>query len=263
MNNHQADHMHLSLQDLQQQFSQSLLYQTSDIATQLKNKAGFSAESLMQIHRNNFVISVTDSLRSTFNYTEQLVGYAFFDSVARQFILQQPPEENNICSYGARFPDYLLTLHQLETMPYIAEMAKFEWLYTQCQSLPMKEMSIDLQQLHTVCPDELGAIQFAIASNAVTFDSQQDIDSLLNMLKSGDVKEIDLNQPCYLLLQKQANFNIEITALTEPQWQLIQQLKQNVNLDALQPSHLQNELSHLLTLNLISGFTVKKESETS
>ena len=251
----------LDLKKLQQQFSQSLLYQSSDISFQVKEKQGFDVDQLLQIHRNNFVISVTESLKVTFKYTQELVGEEFFEASARQFLLQQPPEVNNICVYGKNFPCYLASLQQLLEMPYIAEMAKFEYLYEECQNLPLQQENIDLSALQQVEPYDFPLLQFTIASDCCTFNSKQNILNLLNMIKSHDVKETDLNQPCYLILKKQPNFNIEITEINEFQWQLIQQLQQQKTLGALHPSSLQNQLSDLLTLNLISGFTVNKHRE--
>lgn len=243
---------------LQGDFSQSLLYKASEITSQIKDKNGFTAEQLIQIHRNNFVISVSDSLKSTFKYTLQLVGEAFFESVARQFILQKPPAVNNICVYGEQFPHYLSLLQQLTAMPYIAEMARFEWVHEQCQNLPLQENSIDLVSLQQVAPEDFAALQFSLSTSMSIFESEQNILLLRNMIMNEDVKAVDLNQPCYLLLQKQPNFSIDISELSQSQSQLIQQLQQEKTLEALHPASLQDQLSHLLTLNLISGFTVKK-----
>lgn len=252
------DTKYFNLKELQQHFSQSLLYQTSEISFQLKNKQGFSPEQLIQIHRNNFIISVTESLKSTFKYTEQLVGNEFFETVARQFILQQPPMVNNIIIYGELFPAYLTSLAQLTEMPYISEMARFEWLYDQSQNLPLQEVTFDVRSLQQVDSEDFGALQFSIVSHCSTFTSQQNIHFLLQMIINNDLKQVDLTQPCYLLLQKNPNFHIEVLEISKEQWQLIQQLQQQRTLEALQPSDLQEQLSHLLTMNLISGVSVNR-----
>jgi len=248
----------LKLKALQEAFSQTLLYQDSDIASQLKEKVGFSADQLLQIHRNNFVISVTDSLKAVYNCTLQLVGDEFFESVARHYLLNNPPAENNIRVYGEGFPEYLSTLPQLAEMPYIAEMAKFESLYEHSQNLPIQQSAFDPQALQQVAADDFAELQFLIRSDCLVFDSTQNIYLLFNMIKNNDVKEADLNHECYLLLQKNPDFTINVIELSEPQWQLIKQLQQKVTLENLQPSSLQEQLSDLLTANLISGFTINE-----
>lgn len=251
---------YFNLKELQHHFSQSLLYQTSEISLQLKTKSGFSADQLVQIHRNNFIISVTESLKNTFKYTEQLVGDEFFEIVARQFILQQPPTTNNIIIYGELFPSYLASLPQLIEMPYISEMARFEWLYDQSQNLPLQEMTFDVQILQQVDPEKFGSLQFSIVSHCSIFTSQQNIHLLLQMIINNDLKQVDLIKPCYLLLQKHPNFHIEIIEISKEQWQLIQQLQQQRTLEALQPSALQEQLSHLLTINLISDVSINNSN---
>ena len=261
LNKHDLVPSSLNLKQLQQQFSQSLLYQESDIALQLKEKQGFTSQQLLQIHRNNFVMSVTESLKSTFKYTEQLVGTDFFDSVARQFILQQPPTINNIIVYGEQFPLYLSNLTQLANMPYIAEMAKFEWLYEQCQKTVQQPIEFDLQSLQQINPDDFEYLQFSIPSHCLIFESSQNINLLYQMLINNNVEATNLDQQCYLLLEKEPNFTIKVTELTEQQWQLIQQLQQKVLLGSLQPSTLQEQLSYLITANLISDFSIVKVKE--
>lgn len=249
----------LKLKVLQEAFSQTLLYQASDITSQLKEKSGFTRDQLLQIHRNNFVISVTDSLKAIYNCTLQLVGDEFFESVARHYLLNTPPTENNIRVYGKGFPEYLTTLTQLAEMPYIAEMAKFESLYEHSQNLPIQQDVFDPQTLQEVAADDFAELQFLIRSDCLVFDSSQNIYLLFNMIKNNDVKEADLNHKSYLLLQKNPDFSINVTKLSELQWQLIKQLQQKVTLENLQPSSLQEQLSGLLTENLISGFTINKK----
>ena len=251
----------LKLKDLQLHFSQSLLYQDSEITSQLKDKEGFSSDQLLQIHRNNFVVGVTDSLKITYSYTLQLVGDEFFESVARQFILQTPPVENNICVYGEGFSNYLTSLQQLNEMPYIAEMAKFEWLYERTQNLPLQQTRFDVISLQEVEEEDFEKLQFSIVSDCITFTSQQNIYLLFNMIKNNNVEDVNISQPCFLLLKKNPNFTIEVIELSEPQWQLIQQLQKQTTLGSLEPSRLQEQLSDLLTLNLISGFTVNNTKD--
>ena len=249
----------LTLKALQEAFSQTLLYQPSDITLQVKEKAGFTTDQLLQIHRNNFVISVTESLKAVYNCTLQLVGEEFFESVARHYLLNNPPAENNIRVYGEGFPEYLSTLPQLAEMPYIAEMAKFESLYEHSQNLPIQQGVFDPQALQQVAADDFAELQFLVRSDCLVFDSTQNIYLLFNMIKNNDVKEADLNHECYLLLQKHSDFSISVMELSEAQWQLIKQLQQKVTLENLQPSSLQEQLSDLLTANLISGFTIDEK----
>jgi len=255
-NDEQAALPTLTLKALQQAFSQTLLYQPSEVASQLKEKPGFTADELLQIHRNNFVISVTESLKAVYRLTLQLVGDAFFESVARHYLLQTPPKENNIRVYGKEFPTFLNTLPQLATLPYVVEMAKFESIYEQAQNLPLSSITFDAQSLQEVAADEFPNLQFLIRSDCVLFKSSQNINVLFNMINSGEVTETDLNQHCYLLLQKHPDFSIEIMELTQSQWLLIEQLQHATTLEQIQPTDLQEELSHLLTKQLICGFTI-------
>jgi hypothetical protein len=146
-------------------------------------------------------------------------------------------------------------------MPYIAEMAKFEWLYEQCQKTVQQPIEFDLQSLQQITPDDFEYLQFSIPSHCLIFESSQNINLLYQMLINNNVEATNLDQQCYLLLEKEPNFTIKVTELTEQQWQLIQQLQQKVLLGSLQPSTLQEQLSYLITANLISDFNIVKVKE--
>lgn len=247
----------LNLHKLQAQFKQSLLYQDSSINEHIQEQNGFDAEQLLQIYRNNFIISVTESLQCTYPNTLQLVGEEFFNAVARAFILAKPPAINNICVYGQQFYQYLSEFEQLQEIPFVAEMARFEQQLEETKRLALSDIQLDVEQLQRVPEHQHHQLQFTLTPNISCFTSKQDISQLLSIIKSGQEESVDLNTPCFLLLIKQANFEVTVKTISEAQWQLINQLKKHYCLSELTPTTLHNELAELLSLQIINGFTIK------
>lgn len=247
----------MKLNRLQRQFSDALLYRNDLIKEQIQKKEHFTRSELLQVYRNSFVMGVTEALAITYQHTQSLVGEAFFNSVARAFILQAPPAENNMITYGEGFSTFLNTLPQLKEMPYIAEIASFEWLLEQTSNKEITERKLDIAKLGNVKEAEFDKIVFQLPSQITLFSSKQDIFKLYNMLIKNELKETNLNQDCYLVLKKQINFSVELITLSEPQFLLLQQISKDKSLEEIKPNDLHQHLPALLGQELINGFSLK------
>ncbi|HEY5716214.1 MAG TPA: DNA-binding domain-containing protein [Psychromonas sp.] len=248
----------MNIRQLQQQFSDTLLYKNEQITAQIKPKKHFTGNELLQVYRNNFVMGITEALSATYQHTLALVGEEFFNAVARQFIISQPPKENNLISYGSGFSEYLQSLEQLTNLPYVAEMAAFEWLLEETTTKKLQRSELDLQQLQSVPADQLENIIFQTATQVCLFSSSQNIQHLYQMMIRNAVQETDLNQPCYLALKKQANFAVELISLNEAEFLLMQQVMQQKQLGKIAPQSLLQSLPQLLEKELLCGFTLIK-----
>lgn len=250
----------MKLNGLQRQFSEAMLYKNDLIKEQIQKKEHFTRTELLQVYRNSFVMGVTEALAITYQYTQALVGEAFFNSVVRAFILQTPPAENNIITYGEGFSTFLNTLPQLKEIPYIAEIACFEWLLEQTSNKAITEKKFDIAKLSRVKEDQFEKLVFQLPSQITLFSSQQDIFKLYNMLLNNSLTETDLNQDCYIALKKQIDFSVELIALSKPQFQLLQQISESKSLTEIKPHDLHQNLPALLEKELINGFALTTSS---
>jgi len=246
----------MNIKQLQQQFSDTLLYKNDQIAQKIKAKEAFTSDQLLQIYRNNFVMGVTEALSATYQHTLSLVGETFFNAVARQFILRHPPQENNMMTYGNGFSEYLHDLEQLKELPYVAEMARFEWLLEQTTNKKLQTVSLDVEQLKSIPAEQLENIVFQIATQVSIFSSEQNIQHLYKMIIRKQIQETDLNQMCYLALKKQENFSVELILLSEAEFLLLQQMMPHKKIGEIAPQSLLESLPQLLEKNLLCGFTL-------
>ncbi|MGH8252915.1 MAG: HvfC/BufC family peptide modification chaperone, partial [Steroidobacteraceae bacterium] len=58
-----------------------------------------------------------------------LVGEAFFDRMAVDFARSQPPCAPQLDEYGAAFAEFIGAFPGTETLPYLQELAQFEWQF--------------------------------------------------------------------------------------------------------------------------------------
>lgn len=246
----------MKLRQLQVSFSESLCYLHDEITDFIKETQSITAQQRLQIYRNSFIMGISEALAITYQHTCALVGQDFFNSISRAFILTAPPSENNIITYGLGFSEYLKHLPQLTNMPYISEMARFEWLLEQTSNLPLEDKQLDISQLILLPEDKLEQLQFNIPTQMTLFYSKQNISHLYQMLIEDAVIESDLNRPCYLLLMKQPDFRVQLITLQQSQFQLLVQLSEGKTLGQIIPQDLHQQLPSLLEQNLLNGFTV-------
>lgn len=246
----------MKLKQLQAKFAESLFYTNNDITEAIKQTTAVTAEQRVQVYRNSFIMGVTEALAMTYQHTSALVGEDFFNSVSRAFILSTPPAENNIITYGVGFDEYLHSLPQLAEMPFIGEMARFEWLLEQTANKEVENKQLDVSQLAALSEDKLAQLIFTTPTQITLFHSTQDIAHLYQMLIDNALVESDLNVPCYIVLKKQADFRIELIPLQQAQFQLLEQIQAGKSLGDIDPS-IHQQLATLLANNLLHGFTIK------
>jgi hypothetical protein len=87
----------------------------------------FSQAELLQIHRNNFVLSLTEILQQLFPVTEAFVGKAFVEAAIKDFVHTSPPQAPILYEYGGNFPAFISDLPQAAGVPYLGDVAKLEW----------------------------------------------------------------------------------------------------------------------------------------
>ncbi|RUA05343.1 MAG: hypothetical protein DSY43_04835 [Gammaproteobacteria bacterium] len=121
------------LKKLQQQFYQDVLIPNG--AKNYLNEGNFNGSHLMQIYHNQYFLSLTEALGKTYSCVKRLVGEDFFNQIAKEFILVNPSKTGNIIDYGDNFADFIQSSPQCKTVPYLADVAKFERCYDRCYFL--------------------------------------------------------------------------------------------------------------------------------
>ena len=125
----------------------------------------FDGPERLAIYRNNFLISLGEALKANFPVTLQLLGAEFFEQAARRFVLAHPPQRPCLFEYGAGFADYLRSLPQLATLPYVAEVARFEFARIAAFNAPA-EAAVTPESLAGLLPAQLESLPIRRARHA-------------------------------------------------------------------------------------------------
>lgn len=89
---------------------------------------GLAPEARLQIYRRSCNEIQTAALRTSYPAVMALVGQDWFDQAARRYRQRYPSHAGNLQLFGAHFADYLATIPPGRTLPYLADIARLEWL---------------------------------------------------------------------------------------------------------------------------------------
>lgn len=122
-----ADFQKQFMEQIYQQHKQAAMGDSADTfdtvpASQFTG-AGFS------VYVNNTHEALQDSLTQKFPIIEQLLGSECFRQVCRDYIYKHPLRHGNRSAYGECMDTHIAAIDALATLPYLADVARFEWAY--------------------------------------------------------------------------------------------------------------------------------------
>ena len=91
------------------------------------------------VYRNNVASSLIGALADTYPVVYELVGDDFFRAMARGFVCAQPPRSAVLAEYGGDFADFIERWAPAASLPYLADVARLEWLRVRAYGAPDAE----------------------------------------------------------------------------------------------------------------------------
>lgn len=108
----------MKLHDLQKQFMK-MIAPTRAVDPELR----------LQIYRDSSLGARLKALSKVFNGTARMVGEQFFAQMATEFLKQQPSRQLTADAQGQQFPEFIATYTAAASVPYLSDLAQFEWLW--------------------------------------------------------------------------------------------------------------------------------------
>ncbi|MEM8795281.1 MAG: DNA-binding domain-containing protein [Pseudomonadota bacterium] len=107
-------------------FAESLLNPGKSAPAQVIGRNGVRSERRFNVYRNNVIYSLIEALGDNFPTVKLLVGDAFFEAVARIWVLENKPASPLLFEYGAGFPAFLDGFEPLKSLPYAGDIARVD-----------------------------------------------------------------------------------------------------------------------------------------
>ncbi len=118
------------------------------------------------VHRNNLYASLIEVLRARYPVIERLVGGDFFKPAASLFVSAHPPSTPVLIEYGEDFPAFLESFEPARGLPYLADVARLEWLRHVAYHAADRTPAPIASSLASVSPERAGGLTFAFHPSA-------------------------------------------------------------------------------------------------
>jgi hypothetical protein len=82
----------------------------------------------MAVYRGNVHGNWTGALAGAYPVVRRIVGEDYFDALARRYARAHPSASGDLNDYGAAFALFLAQDADLQDLPYLADVARLEWL---------------------------------------------------------------------------------------------------------------------------------------
>ena len=214
-------------------FTQALMDANTPAPQAIDAASSHARDNRFNIYRNNIMVSLTESLTLSFNVTAQLTGLAFFQAMAREFIRTHLPNSAILVNYGDQLPAFIRHFPPAASLPYLPDMAQFEYLWLQsCHSADSTPITAETLAYWLDKPEQLSECRLVLAPAMRLFSSHFAIDQIWLAHQPHSLhalRDIDLNQPTYLLLSRPA-LDVELHPLSAAQFQLLNALQQGLSL---------------------------------
>lgn len=165
----------------QSAFAAALLEPEIDLHAGLRVPAGINPAHRFTVHRNNAVAALVDALASAFPVTQALVGQDFFRAMARERVRVDPPRSPVINDYGAGFAAYIAGFTPVAGLPYLADVARLEYLRVQAFHAADAE-PLDVAAYHALLatPERIAATRVVLHPACAWLQSRYAVHSIWN-----------------------------------------------------------------------------------
>lgn len=119
-----------SLRDLQRAMRDHAFDRGGAPVAAIADVHAFSPVERLGIHRNATLLGLGMALRASFPVILRLVGEAFFDRMARDFLIVTPPRDPRMSRLGLEFPAFVGGYPAAAALPYLSDVARLEVAWT-------------------------------------------------------------------------------------------------------------------------------------
>jgi len=180
-----------TLLELQMQLRQAVLGgDTAEIVAAIHGD-GLDPAARVGIYRNHAFATLGASLQGIFPVVCRLVDSRFFSYAAHEYLREHPPHSRCLVEYGADFADFLADFEPCKAVPYLADVARFEWALNIAGTV-REAAPLPPQALAAVPADKAAYVALRLQPSVRYLASPWPIDAIWQGNQQNDVPAIDL-----------------------------------------------------------------------
>lgn len=174
------------------------------------------------IYKRGYLARLTESMGDTFEATWWVMGDEDFLKLVGEFIKNIPSRSFDLSDYGKEFPSILKSSEVMNEIPFISELARFEWLFKDLFNSADVPASENFLQLLSEDPN----VKLRILPSIYLWSSAFSIYEIWKT-RSGNISrlnEFDFTQKENILCRK-LNGKVHMTYLDESEFLLLRQFE--------------------------------------
>jgi hypothetical protein len=180
-----------TLLELQMQLRRAVLgSETMELVATIRGD-GLAPAARLAIYRNHAVSTLGAVLKGAFPVVCRLVDERFFAYAAHEYLREHPPLSRCLVEYGTDFADFLAGFEPCKNLPYLADVARFEWALNVAATI--REASpLPIEALAAVRPERAARLVLRLQPSASYFASGWPIDAIWRANQQSEVPAVDL-----------------------------------------------------------------------
>lgn len=121
----------MTLNELQSLFKKQIIAGQADARSLQTFKPGgqLTLTEAFGVYHESYLARLTEALRETFEAVHWVLGEKLFTEVSHAYIATEPSVSYNLSDYGKNFPEFLQFQHAMMGIPFITDLARFEWQF--------------------------------------------------------------------------------------------------------------------------------------
>jgi hypothetical protein len=152
---------------------------------------GLDPAARLGIYRNHAFATLGAALQGTFPVVCRLVDKRFFAYAARQYLRERPPHSRCLVEYGADFADFLTGFDPCKSLPYLADVARFEWARN-IAATKREVTPLQIEAIAAVPAEKAAYIGLSLQPSLSYLASPWPIDTIWQANQEDEVPRIDL-----------------------------------------------------------------------
>lgn len=216
------------LHKLQKQFIEDLfnLRDQPDILSCIDTSGSRSAYDQFLSYRHSVVGGMIEAMQESYPVINKLLGDECFNGLTHEFIRNFPSLSPDLNEYGKQFSSFIENTPLLDSLPYLADVAKLEWVW-QLLINGMNHSQGNISLLSSVNENKTENIVFNLAPHTSLLHSNYPIHKIWqsNQANNNSNEEINLNDGEVYLIVWRLELDMHIDLLTKHEFFLLSLIK--------------------------------------
>lgn len=215
----------MRLHDFQQGFIESVKMKDIAPITAAHPSCRLNVSDGLSIYAANMTDGLMEILGETYVSVKKLVGDDFFKHMAKDFIAQNLPDNGNMNLYGPSFPKFIETYKPALSLPYLPDIARFEWAWNDSY-FAIDDADLDISQLSNLTPEDYQQIGIIFKASVHFLVSDYPVDLIWQFCNSdGRDGTLNIHSDNVFLMIWRTSMEVQTLRLSKAEYLFLVSLK--------------------------------------